>query len=238
MANFLLVHGAWMDARCWNRVIELLQAAGHDAVAFDLAGHGLDATPLADITLDRYCEQTISEAEAVGDEVILVGHSMAGIVISQSAEKRPDLFKKSIYVAAYLPKSGQSLNDLAQTDADSHVGPAMRPAPDWSTLDLSEESRGEMFFHDVTEDDASVFLEGWKAEPVGPQATPLSLSEEKFGSVSRLYVSTANDRVVSPGLQTRMIQSTPTEVVTIETGHVPMLANPEALVAILQGAVS
>ncbi|MFX8445378.1 hypothetical protein ABTL54_20690, partial [Acinetobacter baumannii] len=67
---------------------------------------------------------------------------MAGIVLSAAAETEPRLFRSLTYVAAYLVADGQSLNDLAQTDADSGVGPNIRPAADWSTLDLAEESRG------------------------------------------------------------------------------------------------
>lgn len=225
-----------MDARCWDAVKAELVGAGHEAVAFDLAGHGMDVTPLEEISLDRYCEQTIAEAEGMDGEVYLVGHSMAGIVISQTGEKRPDLFSKLIYVAAYLPQTGQSLNDLAQTDADSHVGPAMRPAEDWSTLDLAEESRADMFFHDVPEDVAEPFLASWKAEPVGPQAKPLELTAERFGSLPRLYVATKFDRVVSPSLQERMLEATPSDKVTIETGHAPMLGAASELARILAGA--
>ena len=45
MATFLLIHGAWHGAWCWDRVVPLLRAAGHDVVAPDLPAHGADATP-------------------------------------------------------------------------------------------------------------------------------------------------------------------------------------------------
>lgn len=222
-----------MTKECWSPALELLSSRGHEARAVDLPGHGSDAT--FPVTLEAYADCAIQEAQAMGGVVNLVGHSMAGIVLSAAAEKRPDLFRSVTYVAAYLVASGQSLNDLAQTDADSGVGPNLRPAADWSTLDLAEESRAELFFHDVDPAVAAPFLAAWKAEPTAPQTTPLTLTNENFGSVERRYVKTLNDRVVSPALQDRMLASTPTRTVALQTGHLPMLADVEGFVQTLVG---
>lgn len=235
MSAIVFVHGAWLDARCWQPVRELLKGEAVSAVALDLPGHGQDATPLGEISLKAYVDQVVGLAEAQGSRVTLVGHSMAGIVLSQAAEERPDLFRKLIYVAAYLPAPGQSLNDLAQTDAHSGVGPAMRPALDWSTLDIAEEARADLFFHDVPSGIAAPYLLSWKAEPVAPMATPLQLTPERFGKVARLYVRTSADRVVSPDLQARMLQTTPTEAVTMDCGHLAMLASSQKLASLIKG---
>jgi len=230
--KYLLIHGAWMTKECWSPTVELLEGNGHEVRAIDLPGRGADST--SPVTLDDYSDRVVSEAEAMGGDVNLVGHSMAGIVLSATAEKRPDLFCSLTYVAAYLVTSGQSLNDLAQTDADSGVGPNVRPAADWSTLDLAEESRAGLFFHDVPADVAAPFLAAWKAEPTAPQTTPLAVTESRFGSVARRYIKTLNDRVVSPSLQDRMLLATPTRTVTLETGHLPMLVDPASFVQTLE----
>jgi pimeloyl-ACP methyl ester carboxylesterase len=222
-----------MDQRCWSQSADGLRDKGHTVVTFDLAGHGADPTGLADISLARYVEQTLRAAAGMGSNVVLVGHSMGGIVISQAAEQEPARFSRLVYVAAYLPTSGQSLNDLAQTDADSRVGPNMRPAPDWSTLDIAEEARADLFFHDVDPVRAEPFLSAWKAEPVAPLGTPLTLTRERFGSVPRAYVHTALDRVVSPVLQRRMLQATPSDVFDLACGHAAMLSKPQQLADLL-----
>jgi pimeloyl-ACP methyl ester carboxylesterase len=78
MATFVLVHGAWHGASAWDRVVPLLEAAGHRAIAFDLPGQGEDETPLELVTLDSYAERTCQQTSAQSEPVILVGHSLGG----------------------------------------------------------------------------------------------------------------------------------------------------------------
>src|ERR1700740_2382526 len=87
-ATIVLVHGAWADATAWQAVVPLLKAQGHEVIAVNLPGHGNDTTPFANISLQSYVEVV---KNAIGDRknVILVGHSMAGLVISQVAEEIP-----------------------------------------------------------------------------------------------------------------------------------------------------
>ena len=111
MPRILLVHGAFGQAACWDRVIPGLRAAGHSAEAIDLPGAGEDQTPVAEITLDRYARR-VCEALSEGPPAILVGHSMGGMVITQAAARCPDRIERLVYVAAFLPEDGQSLIDI------------------------------------------------------------------------------------------------------------------------------
>lgn len=233
MSTYILVHGAWLDSRCWHPVKQILEQAGHTVFAPDLPGHGTNQTPLSGLSLSAYADSIQKLAATSKEKPILVGHSMAGMVVSHCAETNPGAFKKLVYVAAYLPQSGESLTTIATTDADSSVGPAMRPAADWSTIDIAEESRRDIFFPDVTSDLADPLLASFRAEPAGPMNEPVALTEPSYGSVPRLYIRTQNDRAVSPALQERMLQATPTPTKTIATGHLPMLADPTGLAQIL-----
>ena len=108
MARFLLVHGAMGGAWCWERVVPGLRAAGHDAEAIDLPGAGADTTPVAEVTLHRYAD-AIGEAMARADSpVVLTGHSMGGMAITQAAARHPQLIERLIYVSAFLPQPGQA----------------------------------------------------------------------------------------------------------------------------------
>ena len=111
-----LVHGAWHGSWCWKNIKGELERHGHTVVARDLPGLGEDKTPAEEVTLERYtdavCETLLSEPEPV----LLVGHSMAGIVISQAAERRPDRIKGLVYITAYLLREGQALLQVAQED--------------------------------------------------------------------------------------------------------------------------
>ncbi|WP_323119170.1 alpha/beta fold hydrolase [Burkholderia alba] len=127
---FVLVHGAWHGAWCYERVLPALAARGHASIARDLPAHGVNArfpasfltrpldaaafasepSPVADTTLDAYAEHvlhTIDQMRALGhDKVVLVGHSMGGIAITAAAERAPEKVAKLVYLAAFMPGSG------------------------------------------------------------------------------------------------------------------------------------
>ncbi|MEO8665850.1 MAG: alpha/beta fold hydrolase [Ignavibacteria bacterium] len=115
MKTIVLVHGSWMDASCWNKVIPLLEKAGNEVIALNLPGHGSDNTPTEKLTMQSYANAVVN---AIGHRtgIILVGHSMGGMVISLAAEQIPGKIKKLIYICARLPANGQSLLMLASMD--------------------------------------------------------------------------------------------------------------------------
>src|SRR5579859_1162399 len=101
--RFVLVHGAFHGAWCWDKVIPALRALGCDATALDLPGHGQRVNEAA--TLESYCGAVLRHAEP-GD--ILVGHSMGGIPITLDADAAPERIGGLIYLTALLPVQGRS----------------------------------------------------------------------------------------------------------------------------------
>ena len=117
MARFLLIHGAMGGAWCWEPVLPGLRAAGHEARAIDLPGQGSDTTPLPEITLYRYADavcDALDGMDGAGGPVLLTGHSMGGMVITQAAAQRPEKLAGLVYVAAFLPQPGQALIDITK----------------------------------------------------------------------------------------------------------------------------
>jgi pimeloyl-ACP methyl ester carboxylesterase len=114
MATFVLVHGGWHGAWCWRRVARLLTATGHDAFTPTLTGlaersHLLRPDiDLATHILDVVNEMTWQELK----DVVLVGHSYAGMVISGVAEKMEQAIGSFVMLDAFLPENGQSIVDL------------------------------------------------------------------------------------------------------------------------------
>ena len=89
MARFVLVHGAFGGAWCWETVIGPLEAAGHTVEALDLPGGGADQTPVEEVTLAS-CAKRVCNVLASGTEpAILVGHSMGGVVVTQATSDCP-----------------------------------------------------------------------------------------------------------------------------------------------------
>src|SRR5687768_18527221 len=115
MVTFVIVHGAWSGAHAWRWVRPLLRAAGHDVVTPSLTGLGERAhlaTP--DTNLDTHVADiaAVLHYEDLHD-VVLVGHSYGGMVITGVADRAIDRVGKLVYLDAANPRNGQSLLDVA-----------------------------------------------------------------------------------------------------------------------------
>jgi pimeloyl-ACP methyl ester carboxylesterase len=232
--TIVLVHGAWFDASCWESVTPLLKAKGREVIAVNLPGHGTDTTSFANVTLQSYVNAV---KNAIGDRknVILVGHSMGGIVISQVAEEIPGQIKELIYLAAYLPKTGESLLSLAKQDADSHVGKYLQIDQNTGSANIAKDGIIDVFAADApAQADASI-INNFKADPLAPLATPVTLTDEKFGSVKKVYIHTANDHAVSFPFQQTMVKNNGLIIkeYTLSSSHTPFISMPDKLAAIL-----
>lgn len=110
---FVLVHGAWHGGWSWKKLRPLLERAGHPVFTPTLTGLGerrhLSAPAVG---LDTHIQDILNllEFEDLGD-VVLVGHSYAGMVITGVAAAAPDRIGRLVYLDAFLPEDGKSLND-------------------------------------------------------------------------------------------------------------------------------
>lgn len=224
--SYVLVHGAWMGGSGWDPVADQLREAGATVRTLDLPAHGGDATPAGAATLAGYVERV--EAELPAGPVILVGHSMAGVVLTQVAENRPDDIASLVYVAAYVPVNGQSLLDLAMQDHDTELPAHLQFHAD-GTVGIEPSAFPALFCADCTAPGIAALTAGYRAEPGMPLGTPVATGAA-YAGVRKTYFRTAQDRVVSPALQTQMLAATPmSREVTFETSHVPLLSQPEAV---------
>jgi pimeloyl-ACP methyl ester carboxylesterase len=235
----VLVHGAWMGASSWDRVAADLRARGLSVKAVDLPGHGADPTPADKLTLAGYVDTVLAAMPADG-RAVLVGHSMAGMLISAAAERAPGRVAKLVYVSAYLPQNGQSLYQLSAGDADSLIGKYWTQAEPqaYSPATIRAEGIAVAFCADCTAADQQNLVATHKAEAVPPLGTPVALSGARFGSVPRIYVHTLKDRAVSFALQQRMLVAAggAARVVTLDTSHLPMLTQPIAVADVIADA--
>lgn len=233
--TYVLVHGAFQDQSAWDEVVPLLEARGHTALAVQLPGRGGDATPPGEVTLQDYVDTVLEIVRAQSEPVILVGHSFGGITISQVAETAPGRVSTLVYVAAYLPRNGDSLVTLSGEDRwNSFSEHNFLVSEDQTYARVAESYQLGLFCLDCSPDDEARVAGALLREPLAPLGTPVSLTEENFGSVRKVYVTTTRDNTVSWELQRIMRERTPVEkVLTLTSSHSPFLSMPGKLVEAL-----
>jgi Asp-tRNA(Asn)/Glu-tRNA(Gln) amidotransferase A subunit family amidase len=109
VATFGLVHGAWHGAWCWEQVVARLEALGQEAVAVDLPAEEPDAGA------EAYA-QVVLGALADHSDIVLVGHSWAGLTLPVVAASRP--VRRMVFLAPLLPKPGYSFDELLAAEPD------------------------------------------------------------------------------------------------------------------------
>lgn len=225
----LLVHGAWSRASCWGEVPARLADAGHDVEAVDLPGHGADRTRPETVTLDLYAEALAGRLRD-GVPAALIGHSMGGMVIAATAELVPEKVRQLIFVAAFLPRDGDSLVSLKRREPET-IGVAVRRGPVRGTTALDPEMARNLLFQDLPKgrQDAALTLLGPQSNAA--QTGRIRLSENRFGRVMRDYILCREDRTVTPWLQREMVRNSPCRHVRdLDCGHFPQLSAPKELV--------
>src|SRR5471032_122283 len=232
MSRFVLVHGAFCGAWCWEPLVGELEALGHTAEAIDLPGHGEDTMPLQDVTLDAYAER-VAETLRAGEPAVLVGHSMGGVAITQGAAKAREHVDRLVYCCAFLPRDGESLKSLADKPegAADLVQANLVLAPPVATL--SPEAAREAFYELCTPEQADWGIEHRQPQPIAPFVTPVDL-DWGIDELDRYYVLCTEDKAIPPALQRRMSTESPcVEIAELESDHSPFLCKTVELAAIL-----
>lgn len=230
MSVYVLVHGAWQGSWCWDKVVPLLEKEGHTVQSPNLPGHGNDKTPIPEISLQAYADRVCDILDAQSEPVVLVGHSMGGVVITQAAEYRPDKVKILVYLAAFLLQNGEFLLQYGELDKDSLVLPNLIMSEDQSFATIKEEVVKAAFYGDCSDEDVERARSLLVPQASAPLATPVSTSKDNFGSLPRIYISCSRDRVISPSIQEKMYRYLPCEkVIQMDTSHSPFFSAPEEL---------
>lgn len=232
MARFVLVHGAFCGAWIWGPLSERLKKIGHTVEAFDLPGMGEDCTPVEEVTLDASAERLCAVLASHREPAIVVGHSMGGIVATHGAARCPDQIAALVYVAAFLPKNGQSLLHLTELPEGAgdqvQANIILEGEPPVAIMPVSA-SRSALY-DCCPEDVAASAIQKHRPQPVAPFAAPVAIPSGALDSIDRYYVICRQDRAVPPALQRRMIAENPcVDIVELDTDHTPQLSRADEL---------
>ncbi len=234
MSTFVLIHGSWQGAWCWGRLTPLLRAQGHTVVASDLPGHGADQTPFGAISLNSYAEAVRQALSACQEPAILVGHGMAGMVITQAAVAVPERVRSLVYLAAFVPAKGQSADELSRGDVGSIAEQFAYASKDGLSLFIPKSIVREALYGDCDPEAVAWALERMRPGPLGPNREAAAYDPEALRSVPTFFVECTRDRAISLARQQQMRRPFKFKgVFTLESDHSPMISHPKELAEIL-----
>ncbi|MEO8412435.1 MAG: alpha/beta fold hydrolase [Ginsengibacter sp.] len=232
--TYVLVHGSWQATYVWITVKQQLEKAGQKVVVVELPAHGNDFTSPATVSIDVYKDKVISAILSTKQRVILVGHSLGGVVVTAVAEQIPGQIKKLVYIGAFVPANGQSLFDLASQDTKSLLGPSLIPSADQLTLDVKHENITSIFCQDGTDAVKQLVLDNYRVEPAIPFTNKVTLTDANFGKVDKYYIHTLMDHAIGIDLQNKMADAAHiTKIYSVNTGHSPFLTLPTEVTKLL-----
>lgn len=221
MTTFALVHGAWHGAWCWERLLEPLERRGHRAVAVELPGEDLAAG------LDAYADTIAASLAGAEDDVVVVAHSLNGLVAPVVAARRP--VRTVVYLAAFVPVEGKSMNDQFRSSPEPILLFAERPVADeqgrshWP----DEAAATRALYPDLTPEDAR-----WAFARLRSQAPTTQKETHPPGlpRVPAVSIVCSQDEGVNPAWMRRVARERlGVEPVELAAGHFPMITAPDAL---------
>ena len=246
--RFVLIHGGFHSAWCWERVVPELQALGHEAIAIDLPGHGARVGEEVTLATRR---QALVEAIAPGD--VLVGHSGGGYDITLAADAVPDRIGHLIYLASGLPIEGRPLIEASGGRPASEIdeyGRTQLMTDDTGMMEfITVNADGNMecadfaatwafFYHDCDEQTARAAFERLTPAPVGFIQETIHLPRFWQSDLPRSYIRCLQDRAAPAWLSAQAAQRLGVEPLTIDASHSPFLSKPRETAALFVQATA
>ena len=240
MATFVLVHPAWFGGWCWNKLAPLLRAAGHAAYAPTLTGLG-ERAHLASpgIGLGTHVDDVVNVLTFEDlDDVILVGNSSAGVVITAVADRAPERIGQVVYLDAFVPTDGQSMRDLIPPDRRPAMELLVETEGDGWLLPRFGAAAWEQFVPQawqVTDAaDLQWALPRLRPTPFGHFTEPVHLQRPDAEQPHRVYVRCRYWPNPSFDRYAATAQSSPAwGYYELATPHLPYITHPTELSAVL-----
>ena len=203
-------------------------------VAPNLPSSADDPAPLEDANLAGYVNRVCQVIDAEPNPVILVGHSMGGVVVTQTAEARPERIQELVYISGFLLVDGENLitflDENKHLSGDELVLSGMTIAKDGHTASFDQSLAQAVFYNTCSNADASWAASQLRPQPIAVYEDSVQISDARYGSIPRVYVETLRDRAIDPAYQKKMYKRTPCRrIVTYDTDHSPFLSAPAKL---------
>lgn len=235
--TYVLVHGAWHGAWSFQATKLKMEQSGTNVITFDLPGHGNDKTDIPQVNFESYVEKVKQEITKLNASVILVGHSLAGYIISKVAEEMPDKIERLVFVASMIPNNGKSVFDILKEDTESELLPNLIFAEDQSWVTVSEETLKKVVYNGATKEQIMEAAPKLVRQATQPFFVPVITTENNFGRIPKTYIGCTKDKILSYNEQKKLQKITGcTHSISLATGHVPQVESPIQLAEALLNA--
>jgi pimeloyl-ACP methyl ester carboxylesterase len=228
--HIILIPGLWLDGSSWDKVVALLEQAGHRTHALTLPGMESKDADRSKVTRHDHVDAVVAAIDSLdpaGGKVLLVGHSAGGAIAHAAVDARPDRVARVVYVGGF---------PLADGEGDPGGYPAVGgevPLPDWSDFDDAD-------LVDLDDETRAEFRERAVPSPAGVTGDPQRLSDERRYDVPITVICTEFtsqmlqgwiDRGLAPVQELPNISEV--EYVDLPTGHWPQFTRPDELARII-----
>jgi pimeloyl-ACP methyl ester carboxylesterase len=219
--NVVLVHGGFVDGSGWQGVYHALKADGYN----------VSVVQNQTLSLESDVETTHNVLDAQDGPAILVGHSYGGVVITEAGSH--DNVAGLVYIAAFAPDAGESVNTLIADPPPGAPVPPILP-PENGFLFLDRQKFAESFAADVPADLAAFMADS--QVPWGVEALNGAVSEPAWRSKPSWYLVASDDRMIPPPAQRAMSGRAGSTVVEAPGSHSIYVSQPRAVADLIERA--
>lgn len=228
MRTIVLVHGAWHGAWCWAKQQTELGRRGLTSLAVDLPGHGASTLPLGDLYGDA--QHVADVLTNIQGEVVLVGHSYGGAVITEAAAAAPNVVHL-VYLTAFCIEAGQTLMAAAQSSpTQADLNAAMRVQDDGTAVLDTTLAVGALY-GDCDANEVAAALPRLTPQPLATFGQPIRTAS--WQHTPSTYVVCTEDRAITVEMQRLMAPRCGT-VVELQASHSPFLSMPDKVADVLE----
>lgn len=232
--DIILIPGLWLDGSTWDKVVPILEQAGHRTHPLTLPGMESKDADRSGITRQDHVDAVVAAVDSVDPTdgpVVLVGHSAGGAMAHAAIDARPDRVAHAVYVGGFpLGDGGSDPGGYAIEDGEV-------PFPDWSDFEEAD-------LRDLDDEALAEFRERAIGSPARAASDPQRLSDERRYDVPITVICTEFSSDILQGWIERDLEPVreftkirDVTYIDLPTGHWPQLTRPEELAQIILGAV-
>jgi pimeloyl-ACP methyl ester carboxylesterase len=219
--NIVLVHGGFVDGSGWSKVYQGLSKDGYNVAIVQ--------NPTTSLADDVAATKLI--LSQISGTVILVGHSYGGAVISEAGNDAK--VKGLVYIAAFAPDKGESVQTLIGTPSPGAPVPPILP-PQNGFLFLDRAKFAEAFAADVAPAEAAFMANS--QVPWGANALSGAVTEPAWKGKHSWYLVTTDDKMIPPPAQRQMAKRAGATVVEVKGSHAVYVSQPQAVIKLIEQA--